>query len=257
MRSSWSWPHAVWPLRLEHADHGEGHLLDADRSGRRDRRRRTGSAPAVWPEQRDLGRAVHVLRARAAGRSTTRPVARLEVVGGDALDDRGPVEVAEDRPGPCRAPTGAATCDGGHLARDRPRVVLGQRLLAARAHAHAARGLRAGDTTMRFEPMALDLLGDARLGAGAHGDHGDHRGHADDDAEHGERAAQLVHAERARARSAPLPRAFMPPPPRRAVGSASLGGASPGSATGVVGAAGGRRGTRRSRARTRRCRARG
>src|SRR5262249_29964450 len=46
-------------------------------------------------------------------------------------------------------------------------------------------------------PEALDLLGHARLGPGADGDHGDHGAHPDDDAEHGESTAQLVHAERA------------------------------------------------------------
>ena len=35
------------------------------------------------------------------------------------------------------------------------------------------------------------------LGTCADRDHGDHRGDPDDDAEHGQRAAQLVHAQRA------------------------------------------------------------
>ena len=65
---------------------------------------------------------------------------------------------------------------------------------------------------IRLRAEALDLLLDARLGAGADRHHGDDRRHADDDAEHGERGAQLVDARapaqrelrRARRRLMPL-----------------------------------------------------
>jgi len=43
-----------------------------------------------------------------------------------------------------------------------------------------------------------DLLLNALGGPAAHGDHGDHRADADDDAQHGQRAAQFVDAQRAK-----------------------------------------------------------
>src|SRR5439155_7612651 len=48
----------------------------------------------------------------------------------------------------------------------------------------------------QVRPEALDLLGHARLGAGADTDHRDHGGDADDDAEHRERAPKLVDPQR-------------------------------------------------------------
>ena len=66
---------------------------------------------------------------------------------------------------------------------------------------------------MQVGAQALDLLLDARLRAAADRDHGDHRADADDDAEHGERAAQLVHRAARAARSRSVATRFMPRPP--------------------------------------------
>ena len=90
-------------LRLEDADDRERDLLDPDRLA-------DGigvpeqAVPDRVPEDGDLRRAVHVLGLEhPAARDA--PLARLDVVGGDALDDRRPVEVAEDRLRRARAPT--------------------------------------------------------------------------------------------------------------------------------------------------------
>ena len=70
MRSSWSWPARRLTLRLEHADHGERDVLDRGSSGRSGSLIAEEVVPAtVWPSSGDLGRAVHVLLAEAAGRS--------------------------------------------------------------------------------------------------------------------------------------------------------------------------------------------
>src|SRR2546422_9351472 len=81
-------------LAAEQADHGEGDLLDADdladgiRVAEEVQRRRL-------PEQRDLGRAVHVLLEHRPA-DLDGPVARLEVIRRHALDAGRPVEVAVD-----------------------------------------------------------------------------------------------------------------------------------------------------------------
>ena len=87
---------------------------------------------------------------------------------------------------------------------------------------------------MRFEPRLCDLLGHAGLRAGAHRHHGDDRAHADDDAEHRERAPQLVDAQRAEgdARAGEDVHAGRLPPRRSARGRlASIGARRSGSAT--------------------------
>ena len=83
-----------------------------------------------------------------------------------------------------------------HLALHRIGVVLGDRQLRARALARAAHREVAGQDDDEVGAQALDLVLDARLRAGADGDHRDHRAHADDDAEHRQRGAQLVDAQR-------------------------------------------------------------
>ena len=75
MTSSWSWPDGDWPLRVEHADHRERHVLDADDlaegSASPNRLLRHGLA-----EQRDLGGAVDVLRGEEAARDAPASRAR-------------------------------------------------------------------------------------------------------------------------------------------------------------------------------------
>src|SRR5206468_10149146 len=63
----------------------------------------------------------------------------------------------------------------------------------AQPHASAVRA--AGQHDDQIRPEALDLLGDAGLGARPHTYHGDHRADADDDAEHRQGAPELVDPE--------------------------------------------------------------
>src|SRR3989442_1536633 len=124
------------------------------------------------------------------------PVARLEVIGRDALDHGRPVEVpVDDLRGP--ADRGRGDLDRRNLTRDRARVVLRDRELAPGAEANAARGDAARQRDDEVRPQALDLLGDPRLGARAHADHRDDGGDTDDDAEHREGAPERVDAQRA------------------------------------------------------------
>src|SRR5437870_1290300 len=82
-----------------------------------------------------------------------------------------------------------------NLPLDGPGVLLGDGELGAQAETHSARGAGAGEDDEHVGAEALDLLGDAGLRPRADRDHGDDRGHPHDDAEHGQDAAQLVHAE--------------------------------------------------------------
>src|SRR5712691_2142855 len=184
----------VLPLAREDADHRERHLLDPD-----DLPEGLGLAEEVegrrLADERDFGGPVDVLRVDLTAVHDG-PVARLGVVDGDALDDSGPVEVpvhdlrrAADR--------GRGDLDGRDLAGDRGRVVLRDRELAAGAEPDPARGDAAREHDEEIRAEALNLLGHARLGAGADADHRDDGGDADDDAEHRERAPKLVDAQRA------------------------------------------------------------
>src|SRR5262245_51200054 len=183
----------VLSLARQHAHDGEGYLLDPD-----DLAERLGLAEQVerrcLPYQGDLGGAVDVLGVdRPAVRH--RPVPRLEVFGRDALDHRGPVQVAVHDLR-CAAYRRRRRLDQRDLARDRRGVVLADRELAAGAEPDTARGDATREDDDQVRPEALDLLGDAGLGSGADTDHGDDGGHADDDAEHRESAPELVHPER-------------------------------------------------------------
>jgi hypothetical protein len=67
---------------------------------------------------------------------------------------------------------------------------------SAGAAANAALGDVAGHHHQQVGAQAADLLDDLLPCAAADGNHGDHGGDADDDAEHGEGAAQLVQTQR-------------------------------------------------------------
>ena len=67
-RSSWSRAHQALALGLEHADHGEGHALDADRPGRPGRRRRTAASPPSAPIRQTLAAPAIVGRRRRCAR---------------------------------------------------------------------------------------------------------------------------------------------------------------------------------------------
>jgi hypothetical protein len=87
----------------------------------------------------------------------------------------------------------------GHLDGDGQRILLGQGLPRLRTQAHAALGDGAGQHQHDVGAQALHLLLHAVGGALPHGDHRDHRRHADDDAQHGQDAAQRVGGQRAQA----------------------------------------------------------
>ncbi len=182
----------VLALAIQQADHRERDLLDPD-----DLAERVGVAEQVegrgLAQQRHLGGAIDVLGADGSPGQHD-PVARLEVVAGDALDAGGPVEVAEHDLSvtPHR---GGGHLNGRDLAGDGGRVVLGDRELRALPDAHPARRHRARQHDDEVGAQALDLLGHPGGGAGPDRHHGDDRADADDDAEHGERAPQLVHAQ--------------------------------------------------------------
>ncbi len=137
------------------------------------------------------------------------------------------------RPGRRRAPTALPRAPPARRCDDRGGVVLGERRSRAGAHADAARSHAAGQDDDQVRAEAPDLLVDPGLRARADRDHRDHRADADDDAEHGQDAAQLVHAERAGARCARTRRRSRrvlptrPPPPRRSSTWASSRSAAP------------------------------
>src|SRR5262249_54398635 len=144
-------------------------------------------------EERDLRRAVHIFARDEAARDDA-PLAHLGVIRRHPLDTGRPVEVAVYD---LRVPTHGwgRGLDEGNLSRDRGGVLLGDGELAALAHPDAARGGAAREHDDQVGSEALDLLGDPRLGAGPDTHHRDHRADADDDAQHGERAPQLVHPQ--------------------------------------------------------------
>ena len=72
---------------------------------------------------------------------------------------------------------------------------------ATPARAHAGRSGGAGNHHQQVGAEAVDLLLHCGVGALADAHHGDDRGDADDDAEHGQRRAQLVAPQRAQRRA--------------------------------------------------------
>src|SRR6266545_509285 len=182
------------PLAVEDSEDGERDLADADdladRVGVGEHVARDGLA-----EQRHLGGPVH----RVLGKGLALhhgPVPGLEELRGDALNHRGPVEVAPDH---LSAPAhgGGRGLHRRHLPLNRPGVVLGDGELGPRAEPDAPRADRAREDDQEIGAEALDLVGDAGLRSGADRYHGDDRGHADDDAQHGEDASELVDTQRA------------------------------------------------------------
>ncbi len=215
----------VLPLPAQHPDDREGHLLDpndlTERLGLAEEVERRGLA-----HERDLGGAFHVLGVDGAAVHDG-PVARLEIIRRHPLDDRGPVQVAVDDL--CRAShRGGGRLHERDLARDRGRVVLADRELAPRPEADPAGRDAPGEDDDEVRPETLDLLRDSRLGAGADADHGDDGGDADDDAEHRERAPELVHPERPACDADALPHAHAASSSSSAGSSASVAAASRG-----------------------------
>ncbi len=191
--SSWSWPTMLCPLRSSTPSDDVRHAPDAhgfpDRVGLAEERPRHRLA-----EQHDLGRRIdmRLVEAPAAG---DLPLPCLEELRRRAPDLRGPVAVAEHDL-PATAQHGRSDLHAGHLPLERIGIVLGDCQLRARPLPRAAECEVAGQHDDEVRPQALDLVLDARLRAGTHGHHRDHRADADDDAEHRQRAAQLVHAQR-------------------------------------------------------------
>ena len=181
-------------LAAEGADHHERHLADADHLPER-----VAIAEQVayhrFAEQRDLGRAGEIRRVETLA-GGDHPIAHLEMLGRDPVEHCRPVVVARHHLAGA-AQLGSSCLHFLDLALDGVGVVLRQRVARARAHARSARGHRAGKQHDQVRAERLDLFLHTRLGARAHPDHGDHGGNADDDAEHGERAAKLVDPQRA------------------------------------------------------------
>ena len=145
-------------------------------------------------DQRDLCAARDFLRLEhTAGLDI--PFARLEPPEIDAEDAGRPVHAACDQ---LRA---AAHVRRGHLharhfLHDRGGVVVRERRGRAAAKPHAALRDVARHHDQEVGAEAADLGHYLLAGAAADGDHRDHRRDADDDAEHGQRAAQFMQAQR-------------------------------------------------------------
>ena len=180
-------------LALEHADDRMRNAANAHGFAHRVRfaEQRTGDRLS---EQHDLGPRVdlRLVETLAAGHF---PLARLEELGGGALDLRGPVAVAVDHLS-AAAQRRRGGLHGGNLPLQRIRVVFSDRWLRPGSLARAAQREVAREDDDEIRSEALDLVLDARLRTGTHGDHRDHRADADDDAEHRERRPELVHAQR-------------------------------------------------------------
>ncbi len=125
------------------------------------------------------------------------PIGDRRIIGADALDRRRPVLVGIVRL-PLLADEIADLRDRRVLAPDRLRVVDRERGGAAEAAAHAPGDDRARQDHDQIGAEAFDLLAHRLVGALADGDHGDQRGDADEDAEHGQRRAHHVAADRLR-----------------------------------------------------------
>ena len=218
--SSWSGPIGLWPLASSTPITANGTRLmrivwptgSAVAEQLLRHRRRRASRP--W-------RAPAISRRLEAAPGGDRPVAHVEVLGRDADHLRRPVGVAGDhlRRAAQRRRRAAPRASRGRS----PRVVLGQRRARADAQAHAARRWSTpGSTISRLEPSARICSSHARLRARADRDHRDHRADADDDAEHGERAAQLVDAPARAARRASSAPKFMQRPAGSVRRAASL-----------------------------------
>ena len=86
--------------------------------------------------------------------------------------------------------TGAHALDARQFVHDRLGVIEGQVLLGA-GH-HAAHAALAGPDDQQVGAHRGHAVQDLLLRAGAERQHGDDRAHADDDAQHGQKGAQLV-----------------------------------------------------------------
>src|SRR5438477_369194 len=178
----------------EQPDYREGDLLDPD-----DLAERIGVTEEFLdgglPEDRDLGGAIDVMGVERSTR-VERPIAGLQVILGHTVDVRGPIEITVDYLA-LSFHGGRRHLHGRDVARDGSRVVFRERILGAQAEADTGRGHTAGRSDDEVGAEALDPLGHARLRSSAHAHHGDHGAHADDDAQHRQYAAELVHAQRA------------------------------------------------------------
>ena len=107
----------------------------------------------------------------------------------------------------------------GHLARDRLRLVLGQRLACLRAQAHPAGGHTAGQDQHDVRAQALHLGLHPLSGTAADGDHGDHRRHPDHHAQDGQEGPQFVADDRGKGQTDRIPQHVRPFPQRGCRGS--------------------------------------
>src|SRR5207249_1143354 len=183
----------VLALAREKAHHRERDLLDPD-----DLADRVGLAEEVegrrLAEESHLRRAVDVLLEDRAALDDG-PLTRLEVRGRDPLDLGGPVQIAVDDLR--RATNRWRGClHDRDLAGDRHGIVFRDRELAPRAEPDAGAVGAAREDNDQVRPEALDLLGHAGLGARPDPHHRNHGADPDDDAQHRERAPELVDAER-------------------------------------------------------------
>ena len=185
-------------FRSQHPDDGERHVFDAqdlaDGIFVAENLRGGGLA-----DDADLVGAPHVLRGEGCA-VRERPLAEVEIIRRFAVDAGEPVLIARrDLRG--RDDFLAHARDRRDLAADGFRVLDFQRARAAPAGANAARGRAAGENQDDVLAEARDLRLHLRLRAIADADHRDDRADADDDAERGERGAQLVSPQSARRRS--------------------------------------------------------
>jgi hypothetical protein len=146
-------------------------------------------------DERDLRRAVDI-RLRDEAAVGQLPLANLLELRRDALNRRRPVLLAADHLLHLAQDRRSAG-DDRDLAHDRLGIHVGEALPAAQARARTADGHGARQDNEQVRAETRNLLLDQRLGAFADRHHRDDGADADDDAQHGEKRAQLVAPERA------------------------------------------------------------
>ena len=183
------------PFRREHADHAEDRVADLN-VGSDGIHTRKKILSHRFAEHGHLSIRAHVVRREEVARRRL-PVADGLVVGVDAVDRRAPVAGRSDD----HRAAGDDRRDRGdvlRLAADLVDVLEAEIRERRGALADAARLRGSGRDHDHVRAEVVDLLADAGARAVADRHHHDDRGHADDDAQHGQRRAHLVLANRLR-----------------------------------------------------------